>query len=426
MIKNQMKLPRLHLIVFLLSIFLNGHGQQATSTYFAKKSEQDVIKLLNDGGFKIKSTLKAVPDSLVGSTLECNAYKILNEAQQFQATDLISFNSRGIVNLISQNFDKFLKCTEIQYIFDAEMAIAPCILFVCTEGISIFCYMPKSEFLPASFRVFFPPTDGTKHLNLFASFSVCGIKNPARSSLSEKMSFKFGSSPATATPARSSTGSTYSSSSSSTGGSSALRMVDLTIMVKKNDLKGVEQLLNARPDFFVKEHINDATYYIDLPLMNAVIGKKSEMVKVLLQYGADPNDSEFLPSGDLAMFPGYDKATGYRVYECIPIDADYETTLGMMVEKINIKEAIQTAARNGNARLLEGLKKSHPGFSSVNLSPYLDAAIYFEKIDIVKFLVANGADPNWKNYDGKSMMDLGLKSKSKEIKSYFKEMKSSK
>jgi hypothetical protein len=421
-----MKLPRLPLIVFLLSIILDGYGQQAASTYFTKKSEQDVIRLLNDGGFKIKSTLKAVPDSLAWSTLVCNGYNILGDKKQFEATDLVSFNNIGLVNLISQNFDKFLKCTEIQYIFDAEMALSPCILFVCTEGISIFCYMPQSQFLPSSFRVFLPPTDGTKHLDLIASFTVSGIKYPANRTLLEKMSFKFGGSSSASAPARNSAISSNSSSSSSSGGSSALHMADLTVMVKKNDIKGVEQVLSDRPDFFVKEHIYDAGYYIDLPLMNAVINKKSEMVKVLLQYGADPNDMELLPSGDIAMFPGYDKTQNYRVYECIPIDADYEATLRMMVDKIDLEKAVQTATKNGNVRLLEGLKKSHPGFSSLNLSRYLDGAIYYEKIDVVKFLIANGADPNWKNNEGKSMMDMGLKSKSKEIKSYFKEIKSRK
>lgn len=403
------------IIILILSI-TQGYGQQAASTYFTHKSEQEVIDMLTNGGFKILNSLKSLPDTLIGETLLCNGYNVLGEKSTVNNMDLITFTGgNSFQTEFSGDFNKFLDCKTIRYVFDAENLITSCLVFVCNEGISIYVYSPQTDILPASFMVFLPNTTGGKSLQLFATFTLAGVK---KNELLKKQNFKFG------------TGTTYADVKSSPAVVSEydkISLIDLVIMVKKDNINGIKALFAARPGFLSTEHASDASYYVDRPLMQAVMQKKTEIIKLLIENGADVNEREQIPYGDAILYSvTYDKDRYFNIYECIPKDADYEKIFQLLVGKIKLDDALSSGVEFANIDLLNALKKFHAEFAAKNLSPYLDGAIYYGQIESVKWLMDNGADPFWKNKDNISMLDLGLKSKSKEIKAYFKEIKNKK
>lgn len=206
---------------------------------------------------------------------------------------------------------------------------------------------------------------------------------------------------------------------------------EYTKAVENNDFERVKALagFGISPNFKYGNKIDDPEK-IDYPVLLAISGYKYNMAELMMLTGADPNNAESIrfhynlvdelsiehlrvtPLMYIAVNPGFQEMERY-VDLLAKNNADFKAASGD-------GSVFGLALGTENTAFMDLYAKYAP-LDDFEKRMYMKKAIETKRAKSLEWLLNNGADPYYIDYDGLMIMDYGLKSDSKEVKAVLKE-----
>lgn len=370
--------------------------------YLKNYNESQFKTLFETNAYTIMSFQEKYPSCLEGYTFYTNSSTIYNSTKYYETILTAQIKNGGFSLFFNNNA---ASCKEIVYTLTAkDRQGSECLIFIGSAGLIYVYTLFRFEYpAPISLAV-----GGISLLsntvNTAYSFGVvadndsrdnnksvdfksivaktCTKSVAAETPVSEKVSFDI----------KPSANASYKSSSYNTQEKKGNEICNE--FINKKDINGLIKFLETKPD--LKPAI-DYNWGYDNPIMEAIYLERTEMIPVLLDYGADPNVTESFVSDERPISLTEMIARKFSDY------ADIDTIIPQLLE--------------------HGLRPTPE-----NLGNMLFFAINFQHLKSIKLLVEKGADLNLVYTRGtykknkKSCKQLGLQSKNAEIKAYFKQL----
>ena len=371
--------------------------------YLKNYNESQFKTLFESNAYTIMSFQEKYPSCLEGYTFYTNSTTSDNATKYYETALTAQIKNGGFLLLANNGA---ANCKEIVYTLTAKDRLgSECLIFIGSAGfIYVYTLFRFDNPVPVSLAVggislvsntvntgfsFGMVADNDSRDNnksvdfkAIVAKAACTKSVTAETPVSEKVSFDI----------KPSANTSYKSSSYNTQDKKGNEICNE--FIKNKDINGLIKFLETNPD--LKPAI-DYNWGYDNPIMEAIYLERTEMISIMLDYGADPNVTESFVSDERPISLTEMIARKFNDY------ADIDTIIPQLLE--------------------HGLRPTPE-----NLGNMLFFAINFQHLKSIKLLVEKGADLNLVYTRGtykknkKSCKQLGVQSKNAEIKAYFKQL----